>query len=83
MWNLCLFLEFGAKVESANAYRSAGLYQAAWNGYLDACRLLLYWVAKVNPLDEWKGSVLLCDTGNACTNVAVLCCVILSLPVTI
>jgi hypothetical protein len=28
------------------------------------------------------GSVLLCDTVSACNNVAVLCCVILSVPVT-
>jgi len=34
------------------------MHQAAWNGYLDMCRLLLDWGAKVNPLDEWKDTRL-------------------------
>jgi ankyrin repeat protein len=52
------FLEGGANVESANAYHSTALHQAAWNGYRDVCRLLLDWGAKVDPLDEWKETPL-------------------------
>jgi len=53
-----VLLEGGANVESANAYRSTAMHQAAWNGYLDVCRLLLDWGAKVDPLDEWKETPL-------------------------
>ena len=53
-----MLLEGGANAESANAYRSTALHQAAWNGHLDVCRLLLDWGAKVDPLDEWKETPL-------------------------
>ena len=53
-----MLLEGGANVEGTNAYRSTAMHQAAWNGYLDMCRLLLDWGAKVDPLDEWKETPL-------------------------
>jgi ankyrin repeat protein len=47
-------VEGGTYIERTTAYRSTALHQAAFNGYLDMCRLLLDWGAKVNHLDEWK-----------------------------
>jgi len=59
VWSWCgCLLDVGAKVESTNAYRSTALRQAAWNGHLDMCRLLLDWKAKVDRLDEWKETPL-------------------------
>jgi ankyrin repeat protein len=53
-----VFLEGGANVERANAYRSTALHAAAESGHLDVCRLLLDWGAKVDPLDMWQNTPL-------------------------
>jgi len=53
-----MLLEGGANVQRANAEQRTALHEAAWNRYLEVCRLLLDWGAKVDPLDKWKDTPL-------------------------
>ena len=53
-----MLLEGGANVEIANAFRRTALHHAAYYGYLNVCRLLLYRGAKVDPVDKRKETPL-------------------------
>jgi ankyrin repeat protein len=47
-----VLLEGGANIVRADDYRLTALHFATWFGYLDVCRLLLDWGAKVDPVDK-------------------------------
>ena len=53
-----MLLESGAKVESTDVKRNTALHNAAWNGKLNACRLLLDRGAKVDSLNIWNSTPL-------------------------
>jgi ankyrin repeat protein len=53
-----VLLEGGACIESADVNPSIAMHQAALNGYLDMCRLLLNCGAEVDPVNWWKETPL-------------------------